>query len=116
MALEHQELVDQDYKYGFRDDDVKYAFKSRKGIDHEIVEQIAKIKDEPQWMRDQRHRALDIFLAKPMPPWANLELLNQIDFADIYYYMRASDIEGVTWEEVPEEFASMIEDWVARNQ
>ncbi|HEY5094161.1 MAG TPA: Fe-S cluster assembly protein SufB [Candidatus Eremiobacteraceae bacterium] len=103
MALKHDELVDQDYKYGFRDDDVKYTFKSRKGIDHDIVEQIAKIKDEPQWMRDQRHRALDIFFAKPLPPWANVELLEQIDFADIFYYMRASDVEGVTWDEVPEE-------------
>ena len=103
MATKPETLVDRDYKYGFRDENVKYAFKARKGIDHEIVEQISQMKNEPQWMRDFRHRSLDIFLSKPMPPWANLELLGKINFDDIYYYMRASDTVGKTWEEVPEE-------------
>ena len=103
MATQPQTLVDKDYKFGFHDGTANYAFKARKGIDHEIVEQISQMKKEPQWMRDFRHRALDIFLAKPMPPWADLEALGQIDFNDIYYYMRASDVVGKTWEEVPEE-------------
>ena len=102
-ATPAQQLVEKDYKYGFRDD-IKYSFKARKGIDHAVVEDISQMKSEPQWMRDFRHRALDIFLAKPMPPWANTELLGQINFDDIYYYLRASDIEsGNKWEDVPEE-------------
>ena len=103
MAVKHNELVDKDYKYGFRDEDVKYTFKARKGIDHEIVEQISQMKGEPQWMRDFRHKSLDIFFAKPMPPWANLDLLDQIKFEDIYYYMRAADQESRSWDDVPEE-------------
>ena len=103
MAVKHNELVDKDYKYGFRDEDVKYTFKARKGIDHEIVEQISQMKGEPQWMRDFRHKSLDIFFAKPMPPWANLDLLDQIKFDDIYYYMRAADQESRSWDDVPEE-------------
>ncbi|MBV8594619.1 MAG: Fe-S cluster assembly protein SufB [Candidatus Eremiobacteraeota bacterium] len=103
MATQQKTLVDKEYKYGFRDENVAYTFKARKGIDHEIVEQISQMKNEPQWMRDFRHRSLDIFMAKPMPAWANLELLGQIDFNDIYYYMRASDVVGKTWDEVPEE-------------
>ena len=103
MATQEKTLVDKEYKYGFRDENVTYTFKARKGIDHEIVEQISQMKNEPQWMRDFRHRSLDIFFAKPMPAWANLELLGQIDFNDIYYYMRASDVVGKTWDEVPEE-------------
>jgi len=103
MAIKQPDLVDKDYKYGFHDQTASYAFKSRKGIDHDIVEQISQMKNEPQWMRDFRHKSLDIFFAKPMPPWANQELLGQIRFEDIFYYMRASDIEGKTWEEVPED-------------
>ncbi|MBC5806683.1 MAG: Fe-S cluster assembly protein SufB [Candidatus Eremiobacter antarcticus] len=101
MALKEQVLVDQDYKYGFRDETLNYAFKSRKGVDHDIVEQISQMKGEPQWMSDFRHRSLDIFFSKPMPAWADNELLGQIDFDDIYYYMRASDVEGRSWEDVP---------------
>jgi Fe-S cluster assembly protein SufB len=103
MATQPQTLVDKDYKYGFSDETTNYAFKARKGIDHDIVEQISQMKKEPLWMRDFRHRSLDIFFAKPLPPWADLEALGQINFDDIFYYMRASDIEGKTWEEVPED-------------
>ncbi len=103
MALEEKQLVDKDYKYGFRDQTDSYSFKSRKGIDHDIVEQISQMKHEPEWMREFRHRSLDIFLSKPMPVWAKNEVLEAIDFDDIYYYMRASDQEGKTWEDVPED-------------
>src|SRR5215467_13207902 len=103
MATQPKPLVDKDYKYGFHDQTSTYSFKSRKGIDHDIVEQISQMKGEPQWMRDFRHRSLDIFFAKPMPAWAKNKVLEAINFDDIYYYMRASDREGTTWDEVPEE-------------
>src|ERR1700736_4826602 len=109
MATQAKTLVDKDYKYGFRDETTNYAFKARKGIDHDIVEQISLMKKEPQWMRDFRHRSLDIFFAKPLPPWADLEALGQINFDDIYYYMRASDVEGKTWEEVPEDIKRTVD-------
>ncbi len=75
MATKQQTLVDKDYQYGFRDQTDTYSFKARKGIDHDIVEQISQMKHEPQWMRDFRHRSLDIFLSKPLPLWADLEVL-----------------------------------------
>ncbi len=56
-----------EYKYGFRDRDDYYTFKSRKGLDREIVEQISYMKGEPQWMLDFRLKALDHFLKRPMP-------------------------------------------------
>ena len=71
-------------KYGFFEDE-KYAFKSRKGIDHEILDQISDLKGEPEWMRQFRHRSLDIFYSKTMPDWGGD--LGQIDFDDIYYYI-----------------------------
>ena len=57
---------DYETRYGFHDDESKYDFKSKKGLDHEIVEMISKYKKEPEWMREIRHAALDTFLAKPI--------------------------------------------------
>ncbi len=87
-------------KYGFYDPE-KYVFKARKGLNREIVEEISWMKNEPEWMRQFRLRALDLFLKKPMPQWgANL---NDINFDDIYYFVRATDKTERSWEEVPED-------------
>ena len=91
---------DYEKRYGFRDDESKYDFKSKKGLDHEIVEMISRYKKEPQWMRDARHKALDVFLAKPMPTWGNTKLLSEIDFANIHYYVRASDRKVANWDDL----------------
>ncbi|MDA0808017.1 MAG: Fe-S cluster assembly protein SufB [Planctomycetota bacterium] len=90
-----------DYQYGFHDSTDNYTFKSRKGLDHDIVRQISAMKNEPQWMLDFRLKALDIFFARPMPQWGGD--LDQIDFQNIYYYMKASDRQEKSWDDVPEE-------------
>ena len=85
---EELNLIGQDYesRYGFHDP-VEYFHKGAKGINHEVVEMISKMKKEPRWMTERRHEALDIFFEKPMPRWGNTKLLNEIDFDNIYYYM-----------------------------
>jgi Fe-S cluster assembly protein SufB len=93
--------VDLDeYKYGFRDDE-NYIFKSRKGLDHEIVDEISYMKGEPDWMRAIRHRALDIFFSKPVPTWG--ADLSRLDYNDIYYYIKPVEEQGRTWDEVPDD-------------
>jgi len=94
--------VGGDYKYGFHDQEADYAFKSGKGLTKEIVTEISRMKNEPEWMLNSRLRALDIFNKKPMPRWGNSELLDAIDFANIHYYVRATEKQGRSWEEVPE--------------
>ncbi|HJT30764.1 MAG TPA: Fe-S cluster assembly protein SufB [Pirellulales bacterium] len=86
-------------KYDFHTDE-KYVFKSRKGLDAEIVEQISEMKNEPRWMRDFRLQGLEIFNSKPMPRWGGKIDLN---FQDIFYYIKPSDRQGRTWDEVPDE-------------
>src|SRR5579863_6125029 len=86
-------------KYGFHVADDKYAFKSRKGLDREVVEQISQMKGEPQWMLDFRLRSLEIFYKKPMPSWGGD--LSHIDFDNIYYYVKATDRNEGSWEDVP---------------
>ena len=88
------------YKWGFHDDE-KAFFKAEKGLSKRGVEQISAMKDEPEWMREFRLKALKIFESKPMPLWAG-DQLDGIDFDNIYYYVRAAERQGDTWEDVPE--------------
>ena len=91
--------IDVINKYDFRTQ-TQGVFKARKGIDAEIVAQISKMKEEPEWMLDFRLRSLDIFHSKPMPKWGGSI---DIDFQDIYYYLKPTDGQGKTWDDVPDE-------------
>jgi Fe-S cluster assembly protein SufB len=95
--------IGDDYaiKYGFKDPE-EYFHKGSKGLSHEVVEMISRLKKEPEWMRKFRHEALDIFLAKPMPRWGDTALLGSIDFSDIFYYIRPMENQGKTWDDVPQ--------------
>jgi Fe-S cluster assembly protein SufB len=99
-------IITDEYKYGFSQPE-NYVFKSRKGLDHDIVEQISQMKGEPQWLRDFRHRSLDLFLRRPMPNWGGD--LGQIDFQDIFYYVKPVNEAGKTWDEVPADIRDTFE-------
>ncbi len=90
-----------DQKFGFSVSDSKYAFKSRRGLDRDIVAQISEMKGEPAWMREFRLRSYEIFLKKPMPTWGGD--LTKIDFDNIFYYVRATDTDKPEndWNDVP---------------
>ncbi|HNT54710.1 MAG TPA: Fe-S cluster assembly protein SufB [Anaerolineaceae bacterium] len=88
-----------DYQYGFSDPDVS-VFKTRKGLDREVVRQISAMKGEPEWMLEFRLRALEHFDRRPMPSWgADISGLN---LDEIYYYVRPTDAQGRTWDDVPD--------------
>ncbi|HMW91161.1 MAG TPA: Fe-S cluster assembly protein SufB [Candidatus Obscuribacter sp.] len=93
--------IGNDYKYGFHDEE-DYIFKSGRGLTREIVEKISAMKKEPQWMLDFRLKALDIFMKKPMPTWGNCQMLNDIDFQNIFYYIKPSMKGEKNWEDVPD--------------
>jgi Fe-S cluster assembly protein SufB len=94
---------DYDTQFGFHDDDVKYSFKSERGINAEVVRQISEMKNEPDWMTDIRLKAYAHFVERPTPQWGGGGALNDIDYDNIYYYVRATDKAGRTWDEVPPE-------------
>src|SRR6266542_2314936 len=99
MAVKPQDLT-KDYKYGFSDPE-QYHFKSTRGLNREVVEQISAYKKEPEWMRQFRLRALDIFFRKPMPTWPAADL-SEIDFQNIFYYVRPSEGGAEkSWDDVP---------------
>jgi Fe-S cluster assembly protein SufB len=94
------------YKYGFSDPDVT-VFKTRKGLDHEVVRQISAMKEEPEWMLDFRLRALDHFFERPMPDWGGD--LSTLDLDNIYYYVKPSENESKSWEDVDETIKSTFD-------
>ncbi len=93
-----QDIQLDDYRYGFRDEE-DYVFKAQRGLNADIVRQISDMKHEPEWMRDFRLKAYDYFLKRPMPSWG--ADLSGIDFDNIYYYIKPSEKQGKTWDEVP---------------
>src|SRR5574341_62405 len=104
IRQQNQELsaIGNDYaaKYGFHDP-VEYFHKGAKGLSHEVVEMISKMKNEPRWMSERRHEALDIFYSKPMPRWGNSQLLDEINFDDVFYYMKPIENQQDNWDDVP---------------
>ncbi len=102
--------IGEDYasKWGFHDP-VEYFHKGRKGLDHEVVEMMSRMKGEPDWMRKFRHEALDTFIAKPMIKWGNSNILNAIDFEDIYYYVKPTEKRSERWEDVPEDIKNTFD-------
>lgn len=87
-----------EYKYGFKDPE-QYIFRSKKGLSRETVEEISWIKMEPEWMKNFRLKAYEIFTSKPMPSWG--PELSGLDLNDIYYYIKPIDKKGTTWEDLP---------------
>jgi Fe-S cluster assembly protein SufB len=94
--------LDQDYKqkYGFYDD-IKPVFQTERGLTRRVVEEISYQKGEPKWMRDFRLEAYEIFMSKPMPNWG--PDLSRLDFDEIVYYIKPTERQGRSWDEVPED-------------
>ena len=88
------------YEYGWADKDVAGA-SAKRGLSEDVVRDISAKKSEPEWMLDFRLKALRIFDKKPMPSWgSNLE---GIDFDNIKYFVRSSEKQAASWEELPED-------------
>lgn len=94
------------YQFGFHDD-IKPFYKTPKGLSKKIVEEISIMKNEPLWMRSIRLRALDIFLAKKMPMWGGD--LSTLNFDEMYYYVKPTDGQKRSWEDVPKEIKETFE-------
>ena len=106
MAVKSTEFGLDTYKFGFHDD-IKPVYKSPKGLSREIVREISRQKDEPEWMLEFRLESLRQFERKPMPTWG--ADLSKIDFDDIYYYIRPQDRQARNWDDVPEDIKNTFD-------
>ena len=109
-SAERDPDINADYikRYGFHSPDTSLV-KTPRGLSHDVVEAISRRKKEPDWMREFRHQALDTFLAKPMPAWGNQALLSQLDFANIFYYVKPTEGQSRSWEDVPDDIKNTFD-------
>ncbi|UQZ81250.1 FeS cluster assembly protein SufB [Paenibacillus konkukensis] len=96
----------EEYKYGFRDEH-KAVFQSGKGLTPQIIRTISEMKGEPDWMLRFRLKSLEEFEKMALPRWGGN--LDELDFNDIQYYVKPSEKQGKTWEEVPEEIKATFD-------
>ena len=103
------EVADVDlgeYKYGFHDEE-NPVIKIERGLNEDVIRQISAHKGEPEWMLDFRLEAYRIFLSKPMPEWGSD--LSDIDFENIFYYLKPAEQNARSWDDVPETIKNTFE-------
>ncbi|NNM44857.1 Fe-S cluster assembly protein SufB [Knoellia koreensis] len=88
------------YEYGWADSDTA-GETARRGLNEEVVRDISARKNEPQWMTDLRLKSLRLFDKKPMPNWGSD--LSGIDFQNIKYFVKSTEKQATTWDELPED-------------
>ncbi len=88
------------YEFGWSDSDAAGST-AKRGLSSDVVADISRLKDEPEWMLEFRLKALGIFGDKPMPRWGSD--LSGIDFDNIKYFVRSSEKQAATWEDLPED-------------
>ncbi len=93
-------------KYDFRDPEVA-VYRSATGLTRQTILDISAQKKEPDWMRDIRLHAYEVFLSKPMPTWGGD--LSEMDFAAYNYYIKPTDKREDAWEDVPEDIRKTFE-------
>ncbi|NBV86992.1 MAG: Fe-S cluster assembly protein SufB [Verrucomicrobia bacterium] len=109
MSSEVISQIDVDRSRGDFSYPEQHTFDAGTGLTHATIDYIADVKQEPDWIREFRHKALDVFLAKPMPThWASKDLEN-IVFDNIRYYLANAQRPTRSWDEVPEDVKRTFE-------
>ena len=88
------------YAFGWSDSDAAGAT-AKRGLNEDVVLDISHRKSEPQWMTDLRLKSLRLFDKKPMPAWGSD--LSGIDFQNIKYFVKSTEKQATSWEELPED-------------
>src|SRR5918996_1689759 len=92
--------LDQGYRFGWQDPQHS-VFTPRRGLSEAVVSEISELKSEPEWMRKFRLKALKHFRGRPMPWWG--ADLSEIDFENIFYFIRSTEKQAKSWDELPED-------------
>ncbi len=96
---EHIEALSK-YQWGWHDSD-SAGSSAKRGLNEDVVTNISGLKSEPDWMRDLRLKGLKLFEKKPMPTWG--ADLSGIDFDNIKYFVRSTEKQAQTWEDLPDD-------------
>ncbi len=94
------------YEFGWSDSDVAGA-SAKRGISPQVVADISRRKSEPEWMLANRMKGYELFGKKPMPTWG--ADLSGIDFDNIKYFVRSTEKQAQTWEDLPDDIKNTYE-------
>src|SRR5438876_392121 len=97
---EHLRELSKGYRFDWKDP-AHYVFQPKRGLSAAVVEEISYLKSEPEWMRKFRLKALKHFQDRPMPWWG--ADLSGIDFENIYNFIRSTEKQAKTWEDLPDD-------------
>ncbi|MDP6333329.1 MAG: Fe-S cluster assembly protein SufB [Candidatus Poseidoniaceae archaeon] len=97
-----------DYRYGFHDPE-QATIRFDKGLSEQVVRDISELKNEPNWMTEIRVKAYHHFIERPMPEWGNYNVLDNIDFENITYFLRSSNQTEKNWDDVPDDIKNTFE-------
>ncbi len=106
MAPETAQVDIGEYQYGFSSPETP-VFKTRAGLDEDVVREISAHKNEPQWMLDFRLKAYATYRRKPMPTWGGD--LSGIDFESIFYYLKPTEENARSWDDVPDDIKNTFD-------
>lgn len=77
------------------------AFRAQEGLTPEIVEEISREKNDPDWMRAFRLHALKLYQSMPLPAWG--PSLRGLHMERICSYVRPASAMKNTWQAVPQD-------------
>src|SRR5688572_7269083 len=97
---EHLKELSKGYRFDWKDPSHS-VFEPKRGLSTQVVEEISELKSEPDWMRKYRLKALKHFQSRPIPCWD--ADLSDIDFENIYYFIRSTEKQAQSWEDLPED-------------
>jgi Fe-S cluster assembly protein SufB len=100
---EHLKELDKGYRFGWSDPSHS-LFVPKRGLSEAVVREISEMKNEPDWMTKARVKAFKHFEKRPMPWWG--ADLSDIDFQNIFYFIRSTEKPADSWEDLPEDIKS----------
>ena len=92
--------------YDFRNEE-KDAYRVKSGLTSDIVEKISEEKNDPEWMRIFRHKALETYNKMEIPDWG--PSIDELDMDNIVTYVRPNTHMSAKWSEVPEDIKDTFE-------
>ena len=84
-----------------------YDFKIAKGLTPDILEEISTQKGDPNWMREFRLKALEVYNNLSLPTWG--PDLSELDMNEIATYVRPKTKLNNSWEDVPEDIKNTFD-------
>ena len=85
----------------------EYEYKIKKGLTPEIIAEISKQKNDPDWMREFRLKALDVYNSLELPTWG--PDLSELNMDEIATYVRPKTNLNSSWDDVPEDIKNTFE-------